>query len=149
MRAETCPANRRAKHRRGFTLVEVVVALLLLAIALLGLALGFPPSRAAVHTGGRISVAVGLAQETLEAMHHRQYTATIDEITRENFPDEDPVPGFPGFRRVVTIQDNVPIATCVPPGTPCSKTVTVSIVTREASGEQQSARLTTIFVREG
>ncbi len=34
MRAETCPANRRAKHRRGFTLVEVVVALTLLATIL-------------------------------------------------------------------------------------------------------------------
>ncbi len=131
----------------GLSLVEVVVAMLLLAIALLGLALGFPLSRAAVHTGGQISIAVGLAQETLEAMQHGRYTATLDEITTESFPDEDPIPGFPTFRRVVTIQDNVPMATCVPPGTPCSKTVTVSIFTREATGEQHSARLTTIFVR--
>ncbi len=135
------------ERESGLSLVEVIVAMLLLAIALLGLALGFPLSRAAVHTGGQISIAVGLAQETLEAMHHRQYTATLDEITMENFPGEDPIPGFPTLRRVVTIQDNVPIATCVPPGTPCSKTVSVSIFIREATGEQHSARLTTIFVR--
>lgn len=137
------------ERESGLSLVEVVVAMLLLTIALLGLALGFPPSRAAVHTGGQISVAVALAQETLEAMHNRQYTATIDEITAENFPDEDSVQDFPTFRRVVTIQDNVPIATCFPPGTPCSKTVTVSISTREATGEQHFVRLTMIFVRSG
>ncbi len=136
-----------AKRETGLGLVEVIVALLLLAIALLGLAVGFPVSRAAVYLGDRMTTAVSLAQQTLEAMRNRQYAATIDEIRTEDFPGEDPVPDFPAFRRVVTIQDNVPIATCVPPGPPCSKTVTVAVFFRDHAGQEQSVQLATIFVR--
>ena len=140
----------KPQEEAGLSLVEVVVAMLLLAIALVGIAVSFPPSRAAVHAAGQISMAVALAQETLEGMRNRRYTAGVDEITPRNFPAQDPVPGFPGFRRSVTIVDNVPVAAteCVPPpGTPCSKTVTVSVSFREPSGDEHLVELATILVR--
>lgn len=137
----------RAKPEAGLSLIEVVVALLLLAIALLGLAVGFPLSRAAVYLGDRMTTAISLAQETLEAMRNRRYTATTDEITAENFPDQAPVPDFPSFRRTVDIRNNVPLAVCAPPATPCSKTVTVAVFFRDQAGQERSVQLTTILVR--
>lgn len=140
----------RPDPEAGLSLVEVVVALLLLAIGLVGIAVSFPASRGAVHLADRLTTAVALAQETLEGMRNRRYTADIDEITPGDFPTQDSVPDFPGFRRSVTIVDNVPVPVteCVPPpGTPCSKTVTVSVSFREPSGNEQSVELTTILVR--
>lgn len=140
----------KTHEEAGLGLVEVVVAMLLLAIALVGLAVSFPPSRGAVHAAGQVTTAVALAQETLEVMRDRVYTASVDEITPVNFPNQAPVPDFPGFRRSVEIRDNVPVPSteCTPPsGTPCSKTVTVTVSFREPSGDEHSVELTTILVR--
>lgn len=134
----------------GLSLLEVVVAMLLLSIALLGLAVGFPSSQAAIYMGDRVSTAVNLAQQTLEQMGGRRYTETIDDITNTNFPDQDygAIPNFLRFRRTIQIQNGVPEAVCTPPpGTPCTKTVTVTVFYRDPGGEEQSVPLTTIFIR--
>jgi type II secretory pathway pseudopilin PulG len=134
----------------GASLIEVMVSMLLLSVALLGLAVAFPQSRVAVQGGSQITVATNLARRTLEEMRNVRYTATVDDITNGNF---GPIayggyPDFPTFRRVVDIQNNTPEATCLPaPPTPCTKTVRVSIFFRDERGQEQSVDLRTIFVR--
>jgi prepilin-type N-terminal cleavage/methylation domain-containing protein len=134
----------------GVSLIEVMVAMTLLAVAILGLALAYPPSRFAVETGSQVTVAANLGRQTLEAMRNRAYTETVDEITTGDFPDEGygDIPGFPGYRRSVLIEDGVPEAVCTPsPPTPCTKRVTVSVSYRDDVGQEQVVRVGTIFVR--
>lgn len=112
----------------GFTLIEVLMALALLTIALLGvagavavqsggIAVSLPIGQAAVTRGHHVSVATFLAQERLEQVRRLQYRAgaeAVDEIGAgappSALPDEDfgVIPGFPDFRREVTVQDAVP-----------------------------------------
>jgi len=134
----------------GVSLVEVMVSLMLLSVAIAGLAVGFPISRTAVQTSSQISAAIGLARQTLEDMRNREYSTTVDQITAGNFPNQGygAIPNFPKLRRTVNIQDGVPVATCVPPpGTPCMKTVTVTVFFRDEKGVERSIPLTSIFVR--
>jgi Tfp pilus assembly protein PilV len=137
----------------GLSLVELMVALVLLAVALFGLAVAFPPARYAVEQGSQISVAAGLARQVLEEMRNRRYNQGVDELTAANYPPEayGAIPGHGSFRRSVTIEDNVPEATCVPPSTPpntpCTKRVTVSVFFRDATGAEQAVDVRTIFVR--
>ena len=138
------------KNEAGASLIEVMVSMLLLSVALLGLATAFPKSRVAVQGGSQITVATNLARRALEEMRNVRYTATVDDITPTNFGAQayGAIPDFPTFRRVVDIQNNTPEANCLPaPPMPCTKTVTVSIFYRDERGQEQSVALRTIFVR--
>ena len=142
--------SRGASSESGFSLIEVVVSLLLLSGALLGLAAVYPSSRVAIIRGDQVSSAVRLSEQTLEDMRNRTYSATTDELTAANFPSQGygTIAGYLGFRRQVTITDNVPEGACTPaPGTPCTKTVDVSTFFRDQSGQEQSTSLRTVFVR--
>jgi Tfp pilus assembly protein PilV len=138
------------KNEAGASLIEVMVSMLLLSVALLGLAVAFPQSRIAVQGGSQLTTATNLARRALEEMRNVRYTATQDDITSTNFGAQGygTIPDFPTFRRVVNIQNNTPEANCLPaPPTPCTKTVIVSIFFRDERGQEQSVDLRTIFVR--
>ena len=138
------------RAQSGYTLVELMVALLLLVVALMGLASAFPISRVTVQYGSAASTAVSLGRQTLEGMRNRRYSELTDEITTANFPSQGygAIPGFGSFRRTVTIEDGVPEATCTPPpGTPCTKRVTVTVFFRDDAGLERSVAVRTIFVR--
>jgi type II secretory pathway pseudopilin PulG len=148
MHADLSLSLRRSEA--GASLIEVMVSMLLLSVALLGIAVAFPQSRIAVQGGSQLTVATNLARQTLEDMRNRRYTATIDEITGANFGaiGYGGYVDFPGFRRTVAITDGSPDASCLPPpGTPCTKTVAVSVFFRDERGQEQSVDLRTIFVR--
>ena len=138
------------RSNAGVSLVEVMVSLMLLSVAIAGLAVGFPVSRVAVQNSSQISAAIGLARQTLEDMRNRQYTSTVDDITAANFPPSayGTIPNFPKLRRDVNILNGTPVSTCVPPpGTPCMKTVTVTVFYRDEKGTERAIPLTSIFVR--
>jgi type II secretory pathway pseudopilin PulG len=138
------------KNEAGASLIEVMVSMLLLSVALLGLAVAFPQSRIAVQGGSQLTTATNLGRRVLEEMRNVRYTATIDDITGTNFPAQGygGIADFPTFRRTVDIQNNTPEATCLPaPPTPCTKTVIVSVFFRDERGQEQSVDLRTIFVR--
>jgi prepilin-type N-terminal cleavage/methylation domain-containing protein len=135
---------------RGVSLVELMVALIILAVALLGLGLAYPQTRFAVEIGNQVTTAANLARQTLETMRNQTYTETTDDITAADFPDENygDIAGFPQFRRTVTVENGVPEAVCVPPpGTPCTKRVTVNVFYRDNVGQEQVVRVATVFVR--
>lgn len=125
----------------GLSLIELMVAMLLLAVALLGLAAAFAPSRIAIEEGNQITTGVGLARQTLENMRNRVYDSTTDELTSANYPAEayGSIPNFPGYRRSVLIEDGVPQTN--------TKRVTVTVNYRDNKGVEQAVRLVTIFVR--
>jgi prepilin-type N-terminal cleavage/methylation domain-containing protein len=138
------------RSNAGVSLIEVMISLLLLSVAIAGLAVGFPVSRTAVQTSSQVSVAISLARQTLEDMRNREYTSAVDQITTANFPNQGygTIVNFPKHRRSVDIQNGVPVAVCVPPpGTPCMKTVTVTVFYRDDKGLERGIPLTSIFIR--
>ncbi|HWR20335.1 MAG TPA: prepilin-type N-terminal cleavage/methylation domain-containing protein, partial [Verrucomicrobiae bacterium] len=107
------------RETRGFTLVEVLIALAILTVAILGVAAttalqsgggsagAVSFGQAAVTRGYYLSTATMLAQDRLEQVKRVQYRAGTDPFTPGNpppgFPDETPVNGFPNFNRQVRV----------------------------------------------
>jgi prepilin-type N-terminal cleavage/methylation domain-containing protein len=131
----------------GLSLIELMVALLLLAVALMGLAAAFAPSRMAIQAGDQATTATFLARRVLEDMRNRAYDLDSDELVNGlTFPATTPYGGitldgipYPGYRRTITIVHNAPEV-----GT---KTVTVSVFYRNSSGAEQPVTLTIIFTQ--
>lgn len=101
---------------RGFTLVEVLIALAILTIALLGVAATtaiqsggiagtFPFGQAAVTRGYYLSTATMLAQDRLEQVKRVTYKVGADPFALgtppPGFPDDTPVLNFSRQVRVV------------------------------------------------
>lgn len=90
---------RRAPER-GMTLVEVLVALLVLSIGLLGIAALQTTGLRSTQTAGARSQAVMLSYDIIDRMRANRQDAingTYDTTTAENFADPDDIPaGTPG-----------------------------------------------------
>jgi prepilin-type N-terminal cleavage/methylation domain-containing protein len=127
----------------GVSLVELMVALLLLGVALMGLAAAFGPGRMAVQQGDQATTATFLARRMVEEMRNRAYDADADElINGGTFPASTAygdIAGYPNYRRTITFQEDTPEA-----GT---KTATVVVFYRNSSGIEQSVTLSMIFTR--
>lgn len=138
----------------GFTLVEVLVAMAILAIALAGIGVtvasqarggvagGTNFGLAAIIRGNYISTATMLAQARLEEIKNATYTASTDQITSTNFPDQDygGITNYTGFKRTVSIQSNTPAS--------AMKTVTVTVYFKppKESGLQQEENLALVTI---
>ncbi|MGB4780502.1 type IV pilus modification PilV family protein [Candidatus Methylomirabilis sp.] len=107
------------RKARGFTLVEVLIALAILTIAVLGVAAttalqsvggsagAVSFGQAAVTRGYYLSTATMLAQDRMEQVKRVQYRVGTDPFAPGNpppgFANETPVNGFPNFDRLVTV----------------------------------------------
>lgn len=129
------------RRQAGLSLVELMVALMLLAVALLGLAAAFAPGRMAIQAGDQATTAVFLARQTLEAMRNRAYDSDTDEITTANFPNQGygGIAGYGGYRRTITIANDSPSAGL--------KTVTVTVFYRDSTGIERPTTLSMVFAR--
>ena len=131
------------RRQSGLSLVELMVALLLLGVALMGLAAAFAPGRMAIQQGDQATTATFLARQVLEDMRNRAYDLDSDELVNgATFPATTGYGGitnYPNYRRTITFVNNSP-----EPGT---KTVTVAVIYRNSSGMEQSVTLTTIFTQ--
>lgn len=107
------------RAQRGFTIVEVLIALAILTIAVLGVAAttalqsgggsagAISFGQGAVTRGYYLSTATMLAQSRLEQVKRVQYKVGADPFAPGNpppsFADETPVNGFPNFTRQVRV----------------------------------------------
>lgn len=105
--------------QRGVTLLELMIAMLLLATALIGLAAALPYAMYGVLAGGFQTTATLLAQEALERVKAGDY-ATLSSLTMDgatvstdcsNVGNFHTVSGYSGFSRCVAVNPGQPTAT--------------------------------------
>ncbi len=89
----------------GFSLVEVLIAAAILAVALLAIASMFPTAYRTVDWSGDQTVAVTLAQQRLEWLRNQTYTSAplAAGTTTENLTGT-----YVGYTRTTTIQVDTP-----------------------------------------
>jgi len=92
-------------------MIEVVMALVILGIALPPLVTAYADAaRQSIHPA-QAAVASFLAVDRMEEIVARRYrgreagVSGYEALNSANFPEETPVPGFPGFSRFVTIAE--------------------------------------------
>jgi len=92
-------------RRKGLTIIEVVMALVILAVALPTLVTAFADASRQSIQPVQGSVASFLAIERMEEIIARRYRGTdgYTGVTTANFPAESPVSGFTGFDRSVSV----------------------------------------------
>src|SRR5262245_35763625 len=107
----TCVTRAPTRWRRtgeilrtadGMTLVEVLLALVIIGVGLVALAAAIPIAVIGVHTGNQQSTATFLANQRLEQVRNTPWS----NLTAANFPNENPVAvPFAGFTRQVQFVD--------------------------------------------
>ena len=89
-------------NNKGFTLIEVLVAITILSVGLLGTAALITGIIRGNQVSNRVSTATTLAQDKMEDIKSEGY----DDVGDIGDPDENenPVTGYSEFRRVTSIQ---------------------------------------------
>ena len=97
---------RYVRNCSGMTLLEVVIAMLILSIALMGLATAFPVSRIAVHEGAEYTVAANLAQDAIEKIKRLSFSA-FDAMGPGDISSNFPLPpsGYSNYQRQVVVDN--------------------------------------------
>jgi prepilin-type N-terminal cleavage/methylation domain-containing protein len=115
------------RDQRGVTLPELMMAIILLVIALIGLAASFPYAMQGVIAGGYQTTATLLAQQSIDQARGELYDRLCEMHTGGSF---DAVAGYAGFTRRIDVS---PLAgSC--PGLPSGSTITNVTVTVRFSG---------------
>ncbi len=125
----------RRVNQKGVSLLELLVAMMLLMTALVGLAASFPLAMFGVTTGGFQTTATLLGQQCLDIAKNTPYDKLPDLALPTSPCTVAPVQGF---TRSVDVQVGVPTAT--------TTTLTV-LVTFTGQGGINETRLWTIFSR--
>ena len=119
----------------GFTLLEVLFAITVLSLGLLGTSAMMVQTVQQQSVSANRAIALSLARERLEQMKQ----VDIDNVTAANFPSE-PYQGIAGneqFQRTVVITEDLPMARM--------KTVNVTVTWRTLSGTSRNVSLNTIL----
>lgn len=98
------------KNQQGFTLIEVVVALTVVAIGIMGLSIIFPSTTRDVGKSGVTTKALQMAQEKLEDLHTLAYDDPDLDATYVHDDIANPINGV--FDRTWTVYEDQPIAGC-------------------------------------
>ena len=100
-------AGLPAGHGMGFTLVEVVVAMTVLAVGLLFISGMVPTAYTNISMSGVDTRGLGLAQERLDQLRVEPWTSTaLSGATADN-PHTDTAPAT-GYTRSYAVEDNTP-----------------------------------------
>ena len=99
------PRTAQTARERGFTLVEVMVSMTILAVGLLAIS-GMVPTAYTNISGSAVETrALGFAQERLDQLRVTTYTST--DLTAGSHTDAAPAAGY---TRVYTVEDNTPMS---------------------------------------
>lgn len=126
------------RDRSGLTLVEVLLAVLLIAVALIALAAAFPTAFYAVHGGRHLTTAAALDQEVIEGAKRLAFTAVTAANLATLYPS--PPTGYEGYTRVIQVDD------IVEGGAVVMKRVTVR-TSYTLYGGQSGASMVTLLAR--
>ena len=130
-------ALRPGRGEAGLTLVDVMVALIVMAIGLVALAATIPLATSASQQGWQQSAAVVIAEEVLECMRVQPYA----NITTANFPSNGPdfcgQSPSRGYSYTVTVSNDTPITN--------TKTVTVAVTYQPMLSSPATVSISTIF----
>ena len=124
-------------ERSGFTLIELMIAIVLVSLGLMGL---YTMVMGTIH-GNTFSrnymTATVLAKDQIERIIHADYTTVVVA----NYPAQEynTMAGFEQFRRTVTIDVDVPETN--------TKTVRAIVSWRNNSGETRNITLSTIITQ--
>jgi prepilin-type N-terminal cleavage/methylation domain-containing protein len=97
----------------GMTLIELLVALLLVTVGLMGLAAAIPAGMFAVSDGGLQLTAIGLARQPIEVAKRTAFSS-LPSLAASRAA----VSGFSGFQREVLVSDFTAPPDCS--GAPCN-----------------------------
>ncbi|MFH1313142.1 MAG: type II secretion system protein [Candidatus Eisenbacteria bacterium] len=125
------------REENGFTLVEVIVALIVIAIGIVGLSIVFPSATRDVGKSGIMSKAVELCQEKIEDCHMMAYDAAELAPGYTHADTLNPIDGT--YTRTWETYADVPIAGC--------KRIEVRVTWD--TYDQDSLKLWTIIARAG
>jgi len=95
---------------KGFTLVEVVVALTVIAIGVLGISVIFPLSGHDVSKSGMSTKALELCQEKIEELHHSAYDAAALTPAVTHVDSLNPI--IEAFNRSWYVTQDQPVSGC-------------------------------------
>jgi hypothetical protein len=129
-----------SSHRSasGLTLVEVLLAVFLVAVALIAVAAAFPPAYYAVHGGRHLTTAAALDQEVIEGSKRLAFTNVTAANLAAVYPS--PPPGYPAYTRQIQVDD------IVESGAVVMKRVTVR-TSFTLYGDQSSVPMVTLLAR--
>jgi prepilin-type N-terminal cleavage/methylation domain-containing protein len=87
--------NRRERHgEKGFSLVEMLAASLLLATVLLAVGMIYPRAMSAIKSSGDRAKASNLAQKKIEELFQAASCGDVGHKLREGTYEDRPDPGF-------------------------------------------------------
>lgn len=134
---------RRSSHHHGFTLIEAIIALVILSVAIPAMMVALGDAQRKRAAPVLDSRARWLAAEKLEDIIADRHSATrgYSYISSGNYPAESPVAGFAGFSRNTTIAETD--ASLAAAGTGY-KTVTVTVTYAGVTGASRSFSIATV-----
>jgi prepilin-type N-terminal cleavage/methylation domain-containing protein len=123
-----------ARNSRGFTSIEVLVAMLILSIGLAAVAIGLQHASSGIETARGETTAAFLAEDRLEQLKNLALTDWPSPTLKAGTATEGygTVPHASAHRRVTTITDN-PGSTC----TESCKLVRITVFYRAVTAEGQ------------
>ena len=151
------PWPRLLTDERGLTLAEILVALLVIGVGLVGIAVVVPVSSYGVQEGNQLSTATFLAEQMIERTRSVAWTAVpaIDCLGLSagdtaptatcggptafpTFPDEASVNGYPAYRRTVRVE-GCTVTACAGITHAAVRQVTVTVTYRGLRAAGQAA----------
>jgi prepilin-type N-terminal cleavage/methylation domain-containing protein len=120
-------------HQVGFTLIECLISIVILAIGLTGVSGCLTAALLSNKTASRLQLATATAQDTIEDMRSRGFGG----ITEVDFPASATVSSLPGGQRTIEITDSYQ-------GNDRLKHIAVEVSWRTSSQATNKVRLETI-----